>query len=150
MAEAVIQDKMISFRAGGQNICIPVSSVREIRSWTAPMPIPNAPSYILGIVDLRGSVLPIIDFAAKVGLLSPEPTDRHAIIVLEYQDESVGLYVEGVSEIFTLSSEQIQPLPEMTSAEIGKSVAGVALADERMVSVVLPASMFPEEESALA
>src|ERR1700692_4916640 len=103
--------EMITFLIGRQEFCVDVMAVREIRVWTPATPIAHAPSFMCGVINLRGVVLPIIDFAARLGgvpLIAsaaplgpppPGPSPRHAILVVQIGDQTIGLLVEGVSEI---------------------------------------------------
>src|ERR1700682_3157607 len=107
--------EMITFLIGRQEFCVDVMSVREIRVWTPATPVAHAPSFVCGVINLRGTVLPIIDFAARLGFPPTEPTTRHAILVVQIGDQTLGLLVEGVSEIMTISQERIQPTPDVAS-----------------------------------
>ena len=90
-------------------------SVREIRGWTPATPMPHAPSYVLGVINLRGAVLPIIDLSARLGMKPAEPTARHVIIVAQVKRKIVGLLVDAVSDILTINDDNIQPTPEISS-----------------------------------
>ena len=138
--------EMIAFRIGAQEFCIPVTSIREIRSWTPATPIPHAPGFVLGVVNLRGIVLPIIDLAARIGHRPAEPTARHAIMVAEVGDQVAGLLVDGVSDILTIADEQIQPTPDVASEMAKAFVLGVISLDERMISLISLSSILPESE----
>ena len=72
--------ELIAFRIGDQEFCVNIMSVREIRGWTPATPMPHAPSYVLGVINLRGAVLPIVDMALRLGMKPAEPTVRHVII----------------------------------------------------------------------
>src|ERR1700733_5917801 len=100
--------EMITFLVGAQEFCIDVMSVREIRVWTPATPIAHAPSYVAGVINLRGMVLPIIDFAARLGFPPAEPTTRQPILVAQIREQTVGLLVEGVSETLTITEDLIQ------------------------------------------
>jgi len=110
---AVAAREMIAFLVASQEFCVDVMSVREIRVWTPATPIAHAPNYVVGVVNLRGAVLPIIDFAARLGFPPTQPTTRHAILVAQIGERSVGLLVDGVSEILTVTQDQIQPPPRV-------------------------------------
>jgi len=112
-----------------------VINVREIRVWTPATPIAHAPPYIVGMINLRGAVLPIVDFAARLGFARTEPTHRHAILVAEIRGQSIGLLVEGVSEILTVTSDMIQPVPDVGSSIAREFVAGVVAMQNRMISL---------------
>jgi purine-binding chemotaxis protein CheW len=128
--------EMITFLVGSQEFCIDVMSVREIRVWTPATPIAHAPSYVAGVINLRGTVLPIIDFAARLGFPPAEPTTRHAILVAQIGDQTVGLLVEGVSEILTITEDLIQPTPDVASEIAREFVSGIVATQNRMISLV--------------
>jgi purine-binding chemotaxis protein CheW len=128
--------EMITFLVGAQEFCIDVMSVREIRVWTPATPIAHAPSYVAGVINLRGTVLPIIDFAARLGFPPAEPTTRHAILVAQIGDQTVGLLVEGVSEILTITEDLIQPTPDVASEIAREFVSGIVATQDRMISLV--------------
>lgn len=107
--------ELIAFRIGDQEFCINVMSVREIRGWTPATGIPYAPPYVLGVINLRGVVLPIMDLSARLGMRPSEPSVRHVIIVTQVRRHTVGLLVEAVSDILTINEDIIQPTPEMAS-----------------------------------
>ena len=117
--------ELITFRIGAQEFCIDVTSIREIRSWTTVTPIPHAPPFVLGVVNLRGIVLPIIDLSARLGFAPADPTPRHAIMVAELHHQVVGLLVDGVSDIITVKSSDFQAPPDVAS-DIAKSfISGI-------------------------
>ena len=128
--------EMITFLVGAQEFCIDVMSVREIRVWTPATPIAHAPSYVAGVINLRGTVLPIIDFAARLGFPPAEPTTRHAILVAQIGEQTVGLLVEGGSEILTITEDLIQPTPDVASEIAREFVSGIVATQNRMISLV--------------
>jgi purine-binding chemotaxis protein CheW len=128
--------EIVAFRVGGQEFAIDVINVREIRVWTPATPIAHAPDYIVGMINLRGMVLPIVDFAARVGFPSTEPTNRHAILVAEIGERTVGLLVEGVSEILTITPDMVQAVPDIASENAREFASGVVVTENRMISLV--------------
>ena len=76
-------------------------SVREIRGWTPATALPHAPAYVRGVINLRGSVLPIVDLAERLGFPQTEATQRHVIIVVQVDAQIVGLLVDAVSDILS-------------------------------------------------
>ena len=135
--------ELIAFRIGAQEFCLDVHCIREIRGWTAATPLPASPHYMRGVINLRGIVLPIIDMATRLGFSSTEPTARHAIIVTELGAQLVGLLVEGVSDIFTISEDKIQPTPDVASEMAKHFVRGVIPLDDRLISLVAAESVVP-------
>jgi purine-binding chemotaxis protein CheW len=143
--------EMITFLIGSQEFCIDVMVVREIRVWTPATPVAHAPSFVCGVINLRGTVLPIIDFAARLGFPPTEPTTRHAILVVQIGAQTIGLLVEGVSEILTISQELIQPTPDVASRAAKDFVSGIVATDGRMISLIaLDAILPPSGEQAAA
>lgn len=137
--------ELVAFRAGAQEFCVDIMSVREIRGWAPATALPHAPSFVRGIINLRGTVLPIVDLAARLGLPSVEPTSRHVIIVVQVDRQIVGLLVDAVSDILTVSDGMIQPTPNVASEASKAFIRGVFAVGERMISRlalddVLPAS----------
>ena len=127
---------MIAFWIGQQEYCVPVTSIREIRSWTPTTQIPYSPSYMLGVVNLRGTVVPILDLAARFGYPPATPTPRHAIMIAEAAGQVVGLLVDGVSGIVTIADNQIQPTPDIAASNGDTFIDGVLSLDNRLVSLV--------------
>ena len=140
--------EMITFRVGGQEFGIDVMSVREIRVWTPATPIAYAPSYVVGMINLRGVVLPIVDFAARLGFVPTEPNSRHAILVAEAGGADIGLLVEGVSEILTVSNEEVQDVPNVGSDSTREFVYGVLAKQGRMISLVSIEGLSPNRQAA--
>ncbi len=128
--------ELIAFRLGQQEFCVDVMNVREIRGWTPATQLPHTPSYILGVINLRGMVLPIIDLAARMGFPPAEPSTRHAIMVVEIGEQVIGFLVDAVTEIFSGGDADIQPTPEVASDMTRTLIDGVIPAEDRMISVL--------------
>lgn len=148
LAEGALE--LIAFRIGNQEFCVNIMSVREIRGWTPTTAVPHSPSYMLGIVNLRGAVLPIVDLSARLGMGRSEPSSRHVIIVAQLRSRIVGLLVEAVSDILTVTSEQIQPAPEVPTEMERNFSRGILAIDQRMICLIELASLFADVESEAA
>ena len=135
--------ELISIRVGEQEFCIDVQSVREIRGWTAESPMPHAPEYLRGVVNLRGVVLPIIDLGHRLGFAATTPSARHAIVVVEANSRMLGLVVDAVSDIFKASDEEIQAVPDAASDATKQFIRGVIPNGERLVSLIDVTSLIP-------
>lgn len=142
--------ELIAFNIGAQEFCVGTTSVREIRGWTRTTALPHAPAFVLGVVNLRGVVLPIVDLALQLGFPPTEPTARHAIIVVECGNQVVGLLVDGVSDIFTAGEDQIQPTPDIAAETAKPFLRGVIATDGRLVGVVNVVNLLPPPESIAA
>jgi purine-binding chemotaxis protein CheW len=150
ISETAVSREMVTFKVGVQEFCVDVMSVREIRVWTPVTPVAHAPSFMCGVINLRGTVLPIIDFAARLGLGAAEPSTRHAILVVQIFDQLIGLLVEGVSEILTISEASIQPTPEIASQMAKTFVSGIVAFDRRMISLIRLEAIVPQDSRVAA
>ncbi len=143
MQESVGQE-LISFRIGEQEFCVDIMAVREIRGWTPATPLPQAPSYVRGVINLRGAVLPIVDLSARLGLGATEPSVRNVIIVVRIGQRLVGLLVDAVSEVLTATAEMIQPTPDVSCDAVKMFIRGILALDGRMVSWITLDKILPE------
>ncbi|MBY0558719.1 chemotaxis protein CheW [Hyphomicrobium sp.] len=143
MTEGTKTLEVLAFRVGNQDFGIDVVAVREIRGWTPATPLPHAPSFLCGVVNLRGIVLPIVDLAARLGFPPAEPTARHAIVVTQQGEQVIGLLVDGVSDILTIDLAQVQPTPEVASDMAKSFVRGVIPIDGRMISLLALNTVLP-------
>jgi purine-binding chemotaxis protein CheW len=140
------RNELISFRIGDQEYCVDIMSVREIRGWTAATPLPQSPSFVRGVINLRGAVLPIVDLGARLGLAITEPTARHVIIVTRIADQLVGLLVDAVCDILTVTKDVVQPTPDV-ACEVAKSfVRGLLAVEGRMISLISLDRVLPAPE----
>ena len=107
--------EIIAFKLHDQQFCVRTTTIREIRGWGPAMPVPQSPSEMMGVMNLRGSVIPIINLAAKLGMPPTEPTERSAIVVAEVHHMAMGLLVDSVSDILNVSADLLQPVPDLNS-----------------------------------
>jgi purine-binding chemotaxis protein CheW len=121
------QLELISFEIAGQEYCIDVRSVREIRGWTPPTFVPSTPPYVLGVINLRGVVMPVLDVRARLGLGQTTPSSRHVYVVVQRDDEVMGLLVDAVQETFSADPQMLQPPPPIVSS-----------LEEALVDAILP------------
>ena len=141
--------ELIRIGVGGQDYCVSVAAVREIRGWTPATPIPGAPDYIVGVINLRGLVLPILDLRVRLGAEAAEPGARSAVVVCEIHGRTIGLLVDAVSDILTVTAEQLQPTPEVARA--GEDlIDGVLAMDGWMAGLLSLERVVPDLEFAEA
>jgi len=125
--------EIIAFHLGDQQFCIKTTAIREIRGWAAATPLPHSPPHVLGMINLRGSVIPVIDLAARLGVHSATDTSRSAIVVAEVGTNIVGLVVDRVSDILSISSKLIQPVPDLGTAFDPNFSRGIIPLEQGMV-----------------
>ncbi len=142
--------ELMAFRIGAQEFCVDIMSVREIRGFTPATPLPQSPGFVRGVINLRGAVLPIIDLSARLGFPPAEPTARHVIMVVQVGAQAVGLLVDAVSDILTVSPDMVQPTPDVASDMAKSFVRGVLAIDGRMISLIALDNVLPPVESEAA
>ena len=142
--------ELLTFRLAEQEYSLDIMSVREIRGWTHATPLPHAPRYMKGVINLRGTVLPVMDLAERLGLSTGAQDERNVIIVVKHEDIMTGLLVDAVSDIVALTSDDLQPPPELTSAAAAGVVSGLTLIDDRMIRVLDLAATVGDLESSAA
>ncbi|WP_299671900.1 chemotaxis protein CheW [uncultured Roseobacter sp.] len=128
--------ELLTFQLADQEYSLDIMSVREIRGWTKTTPLPHAPSYMKGVINLRGTVLPVMDLSERLGLEPQRQTDRNVIIVVNHDDVMTGLLVDAVSDIIALTDEDLQPPPELQTSNSPNVVSALTLIDERMIRVL--------------
>jgi purine-binding chemotaxis protein CheW len=142
--------ELISFSIGGQQFCVDIMAVREIRGWSQATPLPHAPDYVQGMINLRGTVLPIIDMNGRLGIAASDAAGRRVIIVVWIGARLVGLLVDSVCDILTVSEDMIQPPPDVASDSLRGFVSGVLTIEERMVCMIALEHLLPELGAAAA
>lgn len=138
--------ELISFRIGAQEFCVDIMAIREIRGWTAATALPQSPSFVKGVINLRGAVLPIVDLASRLGFESTEASDRNVIIVAQIGEQVVGLLVDAVSDILTVTDDVIQPTPDVASETAKSFIRGLIAMDGRMISLIGLDRVLPDLE----
>ena len=127
--------QLITFEVESQVFGIDIMAIREIRAWTPTTRLPHVPHYVSGVVNLRGTVLPVVDLAARLGWRATAPTSRHVIIVTQIVGQFRGLIVDSVSDIVTFADDALQP-PPPTGDAVVPFLEGLVSIDERMVMVL--------------
>ena len=145
-----MQMELITFEVAGQFFGLNIMAVREIRAWTPTTPLPQVPAYVAGVVNLRGTVLPVVDLAARLGWSATEATPRHAIIVVQIQGQARGFIVDSVSDIVTIAADALQPPPATSGDAIVPFLEGLAAIEDRMVMVLDLKAVGASEDLAIA
>ena len=128
--------ELIIFTVAEQSFCMDIMQVREIRGWTTVTVLPHAPGYVLGVVNLRGAVVPIVDLAARLGLPPLKPEPRHVILVTQIDDQVVGFFVSSVSDILSVSPSTVQPMPDMSGAKTNDFIEGLIVVGDATINIL--------------
>lgn len=128
--------EFITFSTGGQSFCLEITQIREIRRWTSVTALPHTPDDVLGVMNLRGAVIPIFDLASRFGLGATAGNERNVVIVAAVGGTTIGLLVESVSEILSVEKSSIQETPDIKSEATRNSILGMISVGDAMVRVV--------------
>ncbi|WP_108893716.1 chemotaxis protein CheW [Palleronia abyssalis] len=142
--------ELIAFTVGDQSLCIDIMKVREIRGWTSTTILPHSPAYVLGVINLRGAVVPIVDLSARLGLEPIKPKARNVILVTQIVDQIVGLLVSSVSDIVSVSPDDIQPMPQVGPRSGMGMIDGMVVSGERALSILNASAAVPPETTMAA
>lgn len=131
--------QLIAFSIGSETYGVEITTVREIRAWNGATPLPNTREYVRGVINLRGTIVPIFDLRARFGNGLTAATKTHVVVVLSMGEKWVGLLVDAVSDILTVSRADIHPVPEGNSLD-SELLDGIVTHEQRMVGLIdLPA-----------
>jgi purine-binding chemotaxis protein CheW len=126
----------LAFRLGAEQYALDILQAQEIRGYDSVTRIANAPDFIKGVVNLRGVIVPIVDMRVKFNLDTPAYDQFTVVIILNVANRIIGMVVDGVSDVITLTPEQIKPAPEMGAALNTDYLIGIGTIDERMLILV--------------
>ena len=125
----------LAFKLGNEEYGIKILQVQEIRGYESVTRIASAPEHVKGVVNLRGTIVPIVDMRIKFKLGEPTYNQFTVVIILNIQDRVVGMVVDSVSDVISLTAEQIKPAPDMGALNTDY-VVGLGTVDERMIILV--------------
>lgn len=128
--------EILAFTLGQEEYGIDIQKVQELRGYETPTRLVNAPDFIKGVVNLRGIIVPIVDMRVKFNLGTPSYDQFTVVIILNIADHVMGMVVDSVSDVITLSAEQIRPAPEMGAALDTDYLIGLGTLDDRMLILV--------------
>ncbi|MEE7546781.1 chemotaxis protein CheW [Xanthomonas sp. Kuri4-1] len=125
--------EFLSFALGEEHYGVDILKVQEIRGYDSVTRLPDAPDYIKGVINLRGTIVPVIDLRLKLRLKEARYDAFTVMIVLNVEDRVVGIVVDSVSDVIPLSDEQIRPTPEFGAAVDTRFISGIGTQDDRML-----------------
>jgi purine-binding chemotaxis protein CheW len=128
--------EFLAFKLGAEEYGIDILRVQEIRSYEEPTRIANAPSFIKGVVNLRGVIVPIVDMRLKFNLEQASYDSFTVVIVLNIGKRVMGMVVDGVSDVITLTPEQLRPVPEFNSTIQSDHLLAIGAVQDRMLILV--------------
>lgn len=142
--------EFLSFKLGAEEYGIDILKVQEIRGYEQPTRIANAPSFIKGVVNLRGVIVPIVDMRLRFGLGSAEYNSFTVVIILNVRNRVIGIVVDSVSDVLELPPDAVRDAPEMSSMVDSSYILGLGTVGERMLILVDIEQLIMSPEMAIA
>lgn len=141
--------QFLTLRLGSEEYAIDILRVQEIRSYEEPTRMVNAPSFVKGVVNLRGVIVPIVDLRLKLNIAKADYTEFTVVIILNVRGTVVGAVVDAVSDVVTLTSQSIKPAPQFEAAIDSRFITGLADVGERMLIVMNIEALMSNDEIGL-
>ncbi|WAJ71101.1 chemotaxis protein CheW [Catenovulum adriaticum] len=136
----------VTFKLDEETYGINVMQVQEVLRYTEIAPVPGAPSYVLGIINLRGNVVTVIDTRSRFGLESSTVTDNSRIVIIEAEKQVIGILVDSVAEVVYLKSNEIDSTPNVGTDESARFIQGVSNRDGELLILVDLNKLLSDEE----
>ncbi len=136
----------VTFQLQEETYGVNVMQVREVLRYSEIAPVPGAPDYVLGIINLRGNVVTVIDTRSRFGLMKGDITDNTRIIVIEADSQVIGILVDSVAEVVYLRSSEIDTTPSVGTDESAKYIQGVSNRDGKLLILVDLNKLLTDEE----
>lgn len=144
--ESGVMVQFVSFKVDDSEYGIDIMAVREIQGWVNVTSLPNTPEYVRGVLNLRGVIVPIFDLRCRFGNGLTDATPLHVVIIVAVGDRTMGLLVDAVSDILTINTEEILPVPEIEARGDQRFLNGLITVNERMVALLEIDRLFDIEE----
>jgi len=145
---SVDAQQYVTFNIADEEYGVDIMAVREIKAWTGTTRLPNAPKYMRGVINLRGVVVPIFDMRARFGLGQTDATKTHVVIIVQIGSRIIGILVDAVSDIMTISASEIRDVPRMDRTVDAQFLDGLVDYHDRMVALLAVDRLFDLDEVA--
>jgi len=125
------ENQFLTFLVGEEEYGLDILKVQEVKGYSTITPIPNAPEFVRGVMNLRGTIIPVVDLRAKFGLSRVEYNRLNVIVVVTVKTKTVGLMVDAVSDVLNIPAEDVQPPPDF--GEAVHSINGLARSGDKVI-----------------
>ena len=136
----------VTFRLEGETYGINVMQVQEVLRYSEIAPVPGAPSYVLGIINLRGNVVTVIDTRHRFGLADGEVTDNTRVVIIETDEHVIGIMVDSVAEVVYLKQSDIETAPNVGNDESARFIQGVCHKNDELLILIDLNKLLTNEE----
>jgi purine-binding chemotaxis protein CheW len=126
----------LAFSLGGEEYAVNILQVQEIRAYERVTRIANMPAFIKGVMNLRGAVVPVVDLRVRFNVGKAEYDASTIVIVINIGPRTIGMVVDGVSDVVSLKASQLRPAPQIAGVLTAEFLEGVAILDQRMLIIV--------------
>lgn len=139
--------QIVVFNLGKEEFGVNINEVREIIRMEQITKIPNTAEYVKGVINLRGGIIVVIDLAMKLGLVSKQADKNTRIIVIDVNDNTIGMVVDSATEVLRLNADQIEPAPAVITSKIDSDyIEGVGILGERLLILLDLAKVLKAQE----
>lgn len=138
--------RWVTFHLGNEVYGVNVMQVKEVLRYTEIAPVPGSPEYVLGIINLRGNVVTVIDTRMRFGLEYAPVTDNSRIVIIEAEKQVVGILVDSVAEVVDLNSSDIDPAPNIGTEESAEFIKGVSNRNNELLILIDLNRLLNDEE----
>jgi purine-binding chemotaxis protein CheW len=141
------KSQFLTFTVSDEVFGVDIMKVREIKGWQEVTRLPNSPEFLRGLMNLRGIILPIFDLRCRFGMGLTHAESKHVIIIIALEKRSIGILVDTVSDILTVSAQEVKAVPAMEGGRTidEKYVNGLISVDQRMVILLDMERLFESE-----
>lgn len=136
----------VTFYLADEKYGVPVAQVREVLRYSEITPVPGAPDYVLGIINLRGNVVTVLDTRKRFALPPVDIGDSTRVVIIEVEEQVVGILVDSVSDVVRLKTSEIENAPNVGNDESSKYIQGVASRDGNLLILVDLHKLLSDEE----
>ena len=144
------ETQYLTFQLAGEQYGVDILKVQEIRGQAEATAIPNAPQYVRGVINLRGSIVPIVDLRSRLNLPAAESVVAPVVVIMTIERDGnsqlVGLVVDGVSDVLNILNVDIRPVPLLGELEHEKYLTGIARSNDELVLILDTGLLFEESE----
>lgn len=134
--------QFVSFRVGTEDYAVDILAVREIKGWTNTTALPNQPEYVRGVLNLRGAIVPVFDLSCRFNKGMTKATSKHVVIIVAIGNRLIGLLVDMVSDILSVTENEIGPVPETEAADKTRFLSGIIAVNDQMVVILSLETLF--------
>lgn len=144
------ETQYLTFQLAGEQYGVDILKVQEIRGHAEATTIPSAPGYVKGVINLRGSIVPIVDLRSRLNLPSSDAVDAPVAIIMTIErsgnNQLVGFVVDGVSDVLNIMNDNVRPVPHLGELEHDKYLTGIARSNDELVLILDTGLLFADSE----